>query len=715
MSSPGHRRLTEIFLAAADLPEQERSAFLDRACGDDSALRARVEAMLRGESDLPEVLEPGALGRLAEEDPQRIGPYAVGEKLGEGGMGVVYLAEQQEPVRRRVALKLIKLGLETKQVLARFETERQALALMNHPNIAQVYDAGATDQGRPFFAMEYVDGEPITEYCDRNGLDLPARLELFLQVCRGVQHAHQRGIIHRDIKTSNVLVAEVGDRPVDLSPVPKIIDFGISKATEQAATTDPALTQAGQMFGTPAYMSPEQAAGDPADIDTRTDVYGLGALLYELLVGRPPFEAENLPPDELRRRLREQEPTIPSAAAVTRDAPSRRRLRGDLDWITMKALARERDQRYATPSELARDVRRYLEDEPVEAGPPSRIYRARKFVMKHRAGVAFATVIVVLLVLFGVVVAHEARQADLAARSAMEQARRAHEELRHSESVNAFLVQLFSAAAPQESEAGCTTVCDLVDGVIGDMQNVEELPFVQARLNLVLSKIIRDDPGIAQSREEMRRALANMADDRETLDFLEVAGWTTAILGRLDEAELAFERLLEVRRRKLGPEDPETLWTRAELGRLHTMQGRLEQADREITEVLTAMRRVLGDDHELTLETTGYLSMVYWRQGRLDEVGQVLRPAVDTMRRVLGERHYITIATYYNLARAEAHAGDRDRAIELLRLAVDMGFIYTGRDTDGQLIHGQAGMRADPFLEPLRDHPEFDAIVNRAL
>ncbi len=340
---------------------------------------------------------------------QWIGPYRLLQKIGEGGMGEVWLAEQDKPIRRRVALKLIKLGMDTKQVIARFEAERQALALMDHSNVARVIDAGATPEGKPYFAMEYVKGEPITDYCDKHQLTTKERLELFTQVCEGVQHAHQKGIIHRDIKPSNIMVAIDGDKPV-----PKIIDFGVAKATEHRLTEQTLLTQMGVLIGTPEYMSPEQAEMTGLDIDTRTDVYSLGVLLYELLVGALPFDPQELRQagfDEIRRKIREDQPSRPSTRISTLGEALRisatdrrtdpeslaRELRGDLDWITMRALEKDRTRRYGSPHHLAADIERSLKNEPVFAGPPTIAYRARKFMRRHRARLAagFAAVLAI--------------------------------------------------------------------------------------------------------------------------------------------------------------------------------------------------------------------------------------------------------------------------------------------------------------------------------
>src|SRR5262249_53340771 len=342
----------------------------------------------------------------------RISRYKLLEKIGEGGCGVVYMAEQQEPVRRRVALKVIKLGMDTKQVIARFEAERQALALMEHPNIAQVYDAGATDTGRPYFVMELVKGVPITRYCDENCLSTEQRLRLFVQVCQAIQHAHQKGIIHRDIKPTNILVTDH-----DGVPVPKIIDFGIAKATTDQQLTDKTLFTAFEQFiGTPAYMSPEQARLSGLDIDTRTDIYALGVLLYELLTGKTPLDQKELLAaglDEMRRTIREKEPIRPSTrlstmleGELTTTARHRRtevprlmhQVRGALDWIVMKALEKDRARRYETANGLANDVQRYLADEPVVARPPSKLYRFQKLARRNRLAFGAAGAVAAALI-----------------------------------------------------------------------------------------------------------------------------------------------------------------------------------------------------------------------------------------------------------------------------------------------------------------------------
>jgi serine/threonine protein kinase/Tol biopolymer transport system component len=412
-------RLSEVFAEALEKQSgEERRRYLDGACGGDTQLRSRVESLLRSYERAGEFLEHNVHGEdinlASDASGTAIGPYRLIQKLGEGGFGVVYRAEQTQPIHRAVALKIIKLGMDTREVIARFEAERQALALMHHPNIAQIFDAGATETGRPYFVMELVAGQPITDYCDAHQLATAERLQLFLQVCDAVQHAHKRGIVHRDLKPSNVVVTLQDEKPV-----PKIIDFGIAKMLQSRETGRTSLTRRELLLGTPAYMSPEQVAMSGDDIDERSDIYSLGALLYEMLTGTPPFETESLRRralDEIRQVIREEDPPKPSTRLQTLGAKAtaiakhrhaepfnlRRQLKGDLDWVVMKTLEKERSRRYDSARGLADDLLRHLHHEPVLAGPPGVVYRLGKFARRRRGALLAAGSVAAVLCAAGI-------------------------------------------------------------------------------------------------------------------------------------------------------------------------------------------------------------------------------------------------------------------------------------------------------------------------
>jgi len=580
-SEQRHEQVTKIFLDACELGPQERERFLDLACGGDSALRAEVESMLSHDwnNDLVSRLRQSfSTADLPEQRLERgtlIGPYKILRELGRGGMGVAYLADQQKPVRRQVALKLIKWGMDTEQVIARFQAERQALALMNHPNIARVFDAGATPEGRPFFAMEFVDGVPITRYCDQNRLTTAERLDLFRQVCEGVQHAHQKGIIHRDLKPSNILVTLI-----DGNPVPKIIDFGVAKATSQRLTENTIFTELGQLVGTPEYMSPEQADLAVVDIDTRTDVYSLGVVLYELLAGALPFESSRLRQagfDEIRRIIREEEPPKPSTkisgsgAASDEWARSRRtnagslarQLSGDLDWITLKALDKAPNRRYASPGELAADIERHLRHEPVFASPPSAAYRVRKFVRRHRMGTAVTTAVALLVGGFSIVMTVQA------SRIARERDR-ANAEAEVANQVSRFLVDVFDVSDPWEPEGATLTARELlhrgaerIDSELGDQ------PLVRARLMATIGWIY-ERLGLYEEARPLIEGALEIRRQRLSGDHPDLAAslHDLAYLNQETqggEVRSLYERALEIQEAALGPDDPAVAFTLANL------------------------------------------------------------------------------------------------------------------------------------------------------
>jgi len=735
MTNP--QNLESIFFAALERSSNaERQAYLDEACAGDAELRARVARMLSAQAEAGSFLEKAAITAGAtlhtmpvstESAGTNVGRYKLLQPIGEGGFGTVWMAEQREPIKRRVALKIIKLGMDTRQVIARFEAERQALAMMDHPNIAKVFDAGATETGRPYFVMEYIKGVPILEYCDTEKLDTTARLELFSSVCHAIQHAHQKGIIHRDIKPSNVLVTMH-----DGVPVPKVIDFGIAKATSSELTTKTLFTEHRQMIGTPAYMSPEQAEMSGLDIDTRSDIYSLGVLLYELLTGTTPFAHKELLSKgfaEMMRIIRDVEPDKPSTrlsslgdngtrTALQRHAGDLRKLslilRGDLDWIVMKCLEKDRKRRYETASGLAADIQRHLKDEPVTAGAPGAAYKLRKFVKRNRASVIAGGVIAAALLL-GVVGTTTGMVWALSEKTRATAAKEEETKARERAETTAKFVTtaLKSSDARNDGGGQDVTVWAAMGNAIKDIDSgrFKDDPETEAALQDTIAMILISNgryaealPLYAQALETRQRILPG--DNAYVGDSLNHLALVLLVLCRFEEAEPVAVRALEMNRR-LHPGDHKDVGDSLNyLARARLAMGRVPEAEELYVQSLEMWQRLHPGDNVDVAVCLSTLAEVRGVLGRLDDAERLYVQALEMNQRLYKGDYPNTANAIVRLAivrQAQGRNAEAERqlvqALEMQQrifkgdhpdVADSLFFLAQGRRALGRLQEGEA-------------------------
>lgn len=628
-----------LFDACFELSPSEQDAYLARECPD-AGLRDRVRRLLAAHARAEEGMPDHLVALPDPPAPEAIDGYELIGVLGEGGMGVVYEAEQRQPIRRRVALKLVKLGMDTRQVVARFMGERQALAAMDHPFVAKVFDAGQTVSGRPYFVMELVPGEPLLQYCERAALTIRQRVSLFILICQAVQHAHQKGVIHRDLKPSNLLVSD-GDG----GPVPKVIDFGIAKAIGRdspEAGTD--LTRAGQALGTPAYMSPEQAGYGEIDVDTRTDVYSLGVILYELLTGALPIDPKSTGEAKFLAMLSsgDIDPPPPS----TRARAPERRLAGDLDWIVMKALDVDRARRYATAAAMAEDLTRFLNDEPVAARPPALAYRAGKFVRRHRVQVV-AAALVALAIVGGAIAAGvglvRANRAEA----------RARQEAATATRISEFLTGLFAASDP--NTGGATTLRELLDrGAQRVDAELSGQPRVQASLFETLSHVygslaLHKDAAALAEKSLALDAAAGVETD-QTSEAARTLGRSLQQQGQFARAKDAFDKALAIRARAHGENDLGVARILNDLGSLHAQLDQTDQAIAAHSRALEIQQRLRGPEHVSATNSLSGLASMHTRKKDFATALRLDQQVLAIRQKSLGDRHSATATALENVA-----------------------------------------------------------------